>query len=72
MPSAGDDFRLVRTEADAALSGMPLDSLDPQRRRKVDQATEEHLAVLRSRADDPARHYNLGTSSRPGMTWMGP
>ena len=60
VDATGDDFRLVRTEAAAALSGMPLDSLDPQRRRKVDQATEEHLAVLRSRADDPARHYNLG------------
>jgi len=58
--ATGDEYRLVRVEAAASLAGRPLDGLPADVRASVDRAFAEHLANLRSRPDDPSRHYNLG------------
>jgi tetratricopeptide (TPR) repeat protein len=47
-------------QAAGALARYPVEQLDPEVRRRVERAFEEHVAFLMSRADDPTRHYNLG------------
>ncbi len=57
---AGDRYRLVRVEAAAALSAFRIDDLEEEKRAAVDRATAEYIASLKTRRDDPIRHYNLG------------
>jgi len=58
--AAGDDYRLVRVRAAAALAQFP--NIRPQGRAKenVDNATDEYLAALMARPDSWDAHYNLG------------
>ena len=58
--ATGDDYRLVRVRAAAALAQFP--NMRPQGKMKgqVDKATEEYLASLMARPDSWDAHYNLG------------
>jgi len=58
--AAGDDYRVVRVRAAAALAQFP--SIRPQGKAKeqINKATEEYLASLMSRPDSWDSHYNLG------------
>jgi tetratricopeptide (TPR) repeat protein len=58
--AAGDDYRLVRVRAAAALAGVPEDQLPEEQRRRVRDAMAELLDSMKSRPDDMASHYNLG------------
>jgi tetratricopeptide (TPR) repeat protein len=58
--AAGDDYRLVRVRAAAALAGyqnLPLADAD---KKKVEAANKEYLASILSRPDQWDSHYNLG------------
>jgi len=58
--ATGDDYRLVRVRAAAAMAQFP--NLKPQgkAKEKLDMATEEYLASLMARPDSWDAHYNLG------------
>jgi tetratricopeptide (TPR) repeat protein len=58
--ATGDDYRLVRVRAAAAMAQFP--NMKPQGRAKenLDRATEEFLASLMARPDSWDAHYNLG------------
>ena len=58
--AAGDDYRLVRVRAAAALTQFP--NIVPQgnAKERVDKATDEYLAALMARPDSWDAHYNLG------------
>lgn len=58
--ATGDDYRLVRVRAAAALAQFP--TIRPQGKAKenVDKATSEYLAALMARPDSWDAHYNLG------------
>jgi len=56
----GDDFRLVRVRAAAALAGIPEERLPEEARRRVRDAMAELMDSMKSRPDDMASHYNLG------------
>jgi tetratricopeptide (TPR) repeat protein len=58
--AAGDDFRLVRVRAAAALTGIPEDRLPEDARPRVRAALAELVDSMKSRPDDMASHYNLG------------
>ncbi len=58
--AAGDDYRLVRVRAAAALAGAPLRSLASEDRAVVQRATGELLASMKTRPDDDTAHTNLG------------
>ncbi len=60
IKAAGDDYRLVRVRAAAALAGIPEESLPEQQRQPVNRAMNELIASMRARPDDMASHYNLG------------
>ncbi|MCX6867375.1 MAG: tetratricopeptide repeat protein, partial [Verrucomicrobia bacterium] len=57
---AGDDFRLVRVRAAAALAAIPEDKLPEDQRRRVGDAVAELMESMKSRPDDMGSHYNLG------------
>jgi tetratricopeptide (TPR) repeat protein len=58
--ATGDDYRLVRVRAAAALAQFP--NMRPQGKAKeqLDRATGEYLAALMARPDSWDAHYNLG------------
>jgi tetratricopeptide (TPR) repeat protein len=58
--AALDEYRLVRVQAAATLSGRNLDPLDPALRHAVASALAEYGASLKCSPDDPRSHYNLG------------
>jgi tetratricopeptide (TPR) repeat protein len=58
--AAGDDFRLVRVNAAMALSHFSGLTVKQEDQKKLEKATEEHLASLLSRPDQWSSHYNLG------------
>lgn len=60
VKAVGDDYRLVRVRAAAALASVPEDRLPEQQRRQVSRAMTEYMDSMRSRPDDMASHYNLG------------
>jgi len=60
LKALGDDFRLVRVRAAAALSGIPEERLLEEQRRRVRDAMAELMDSMMSRPDDMASHYNLG------------
>jgi tetratricopeptide (TPR) repeat protein len=57
---AGDDYRLVRVRAAAALAAVPEDKLPEKQRGRVREAVAELMDSMNSRPDDMASHYNLG------------
>jgi len=58
--ASGDEYRLVRVRAAAALAGVPEESLPEAERRRVRDAMAELMDSMKSRPDDIASHYNLG------------
>ena len=58
--AAGDDYRLVRVRAAAALAAVPEDSLPEEQRPQVRKALADLMDSMKSRPDDMASHYNLG------------
>jgi len=60
LAATGDEYRLVRIRAAAALAGVPREQLSEADRLALERATDEFLAVTRARPDDAAVHYNLG------------
>jgi len=58
--AAGDDFRLVRLRAAAALAGVPQEMIASASQAAVGKATDELLASFLARPDDAASYYNLG------------
>jgi tetratricopeptide (TPR) repeat protein len=58
--AAGDDFRLVRVRAAAALAGIPEERLPEEERPRVRDALAELMDSMKSRPDEMASHYNLG------------
>jgi tetratricopeptide (TPR) repeat protein len=60
VAATGDDYRLVRVRAAAALAGVPAGDLPDKPRRDLERATNELLALSRARPDDSASHHNLG------------
>jgi tetratricopeptide (TPR) repeat protein len=60
VEATGDDYRLVRVRAAAALAGYQNLPLDEAQEKTVAAANEEYLASILSRPDQWASHYNLG------------
>jgi tetratricopeptide (TPR) repeat protein len=60
LKATGDDFRLVRVRAAAALAALPREDVPERAINAFDAAMAEFLTSLQSRADDYASHYNLG------------
>jgi tetratricopeptide (TPR) repeat protein len=58
--AVGDDYRLVRVRAAAALAGIPDEQLPEEQLHRVRAATAELMDSMKSRPDDMASHYNLG------------
>jgi tetratricopeptide (TPR) repeat protein len=58
--ATGDDFRLVRVRAAAALASIPDENLPKAQRERVQKAMAELTESMKSRPDDMASHYNLG------------
>ncbi len=58
--AAGDDYRLVRVRAAAALARIPESMLPEEQRSRVREAIAELLDSMKSRPDDMSSHYNLG------------
>jgi len=60
LKAVGDDYRLVRVRAAAALAAIPEDRLPEQVRRRVRDGMTELLDSMKARPDDMSSHYNLG------------
>jgi tetratricopeptide (TPR) repeat protein len=60
LAACGDDYRLVRIRAAAALAGLPPQSLNEKDREKFASTSFEFVTSILSRPDDYASHYNLG------------
>ena len=60
LKAVGDDYRLVRVRAAAALAAIPEDRLPEAARPQVRNAIAELMASMQSRPDDMNSHYNLG------------
>ena len=60
LAAAGDDVRLVRIKAAAALAGYPPFALKDKDRESLDKATKEYLSAMKTRPDQWTSHYNLG------------
>ncbi|MCU0785584.1 MAG: tetratricopeptide repeat protein [Verrucomicrobia bacterium] len=60
LTAVGDDYRLVRVRAAAALAAIPEDRLPEEPRRRVRDAMAELMTSMKSRPDDMSSHYNLG------------
>ena len=58
--AAGDDYRLVRVRAAAALAAVPEEALPEDQRVQVRKALADLMDSMKSRPDDMASHYNLG------------
>ncbi|NLX14274.1 MAG: tetratricopeptide repeat protein [Phycisphaerales bacterium] len=57
---AGDDYRLVRIRAAAALAPVDPRMLVGEARARLSRAVEELKESMQARPDDAAAHYNLG------------
>jgi tetratricopeptide (TPR) repeat protein len=60
LNAVGDDYRLVRVRAAAALASIPEERLPSDQRLRVRGAMMEFMDSMKSRPDDMASHYNLG------------
>jgi tetratricopeptide (TPR) repeat protein len=60
IQATGDDYRLVRVRAAAALAGMPEEEWPAEHRPQVRAAMAELMSSMQSRPDDMSSHYNLG------------
>jgi len=60
VSATGDEYRLVRVKAAAALGGVSDTLLKEEDRYSLEKATVEFCAAMQARPDDWASHYNLG------------
>ena len=60
IEATGDDYRLVRVRAAAALSPYPGMIARGEYGDKIKKATEEYLASIMARPDQWTAHYNMG------------
>ena len=60
VAAAGDEIRLVRVKAAAALIGYPRGNLKPEEARRLEKANAEYLAFVQARPDQWTARYNLG------------
>lgn len=60
VEATGDEYRLVRVSAAAAMSGYSNTPLSPGDKKKVEMANKEYLDSILSRPDQWDSHYNLG------------
>ncbi|HAS87830.1 MAG TPA: hypothetical protein DCS48_00745 [Desulfovibrio sp.] len=60
LKATGDDFRLVRVKAAAALSGIPSRFVPANKHAQLEKADREYVAFLTARPDMWTSHYNLG------------
>jgi len=58
--ASGDDYRLVRVRAAAALAQFPTIRPQGKAKEQLGKATDEYLAALMARPDSWDAHYNLG------------
>jgi len=61
LAALGDEFRLVRVRAAAAMAAIPRDLLDAGIAAAFDKAVGEFKATLDARPDHWASHYNMGS-----------
>jgi len=65
LAATGDDIRLVRIKAAAALAGHPTKSaLRDKDLDSLNKATQEHLSAIKTRPDQWTSHYNSGNFYR--------
>ncbi len=60
VEAAGDDYRLVRVRAAAAIAALPPMSVPPAYQARLTKANDEYLAYLIARPDQWTSHYNMG------------
>jgi tetratricopeptide (TPR) repeat protein len=60
IEATGDDYRLVRIRAAAALSGFPNMRLTEKNARNLKKANSEYLASIMARPDQWTSYYNIG------------
>lgn len=60
LQATGDDYRLVRVRAAAALAGVSESQLSDEQARALRTATAEWMALMTARPDDLNAHCNLG------------
>jgi tetratricopeptide (TPR) repeat protein len=60
IAAAGDETRLVRVKAAAALVGYPRQSPKAEEAKKLEKANTEYLAFIQARPDQWIAHYNMG------------
>jgi tetratricopeptide (TPR) repeat protein len=60
VKAAGDEYRIVRIRAAAALAGFPKSDMGEADRRNVDRALQEYVNSLMIRTDDWSSYYNRG------------
>jgi tetratricopeptide (TPR) repeat protein len=58
--ATGDEYRLVRVRAAAAMAQFPNVKPQGKAKERFDKATDEYLAMLMARPDSWDSHYNLG------------
>jgi tetratricopeptide (TPR) repeat protein len=60
LDATGDEYRLVRVRAAAALTGYPTERLAADARARFEKAEREYLDFIMARPDQWTSHYNLG------------
>jgi tetratricopeptide (TPR) repeat protein len=60
LDATGDEYRLVRVRAAAALAGYPAERLAADARARFEKADREYLDFIMARPDQWTAHYNLG------------
>jgi tetratricopeptide (TPR) repeat protein len=60
LEATGDEYRLVRVRAAAALAALPPAAVPSPRRANLERALAEFQSSLTARPDDHASHYNMG------------
>jgi tetratricopeptide (TPR) repeat protein len=60
LDATGDEYRLVRVRAAAALAGYPTERLAADAKARFEKAEKEYLDFIMARPDQWTSHYNLG------------
>jgi tetratricopeptide (TPR) repeat protein len=60
LNATGDDYKLVRTRAAAALAGYSAGQLANDVKTKIEKANQEYLTSIMARPDQWTSHYNMG------------
>jgi len=60
VEATGDDYRLVRVSAAAAMAALPPMAVPPAYQAQLEKANDEYLAFLTTRPDQWTSHYIMG------------